>query len=100
MAKIKSKEKVTRRKVRFSLQAGNAEEVILMGDFNNWNPKKHPMKRDQSGVWYKDVMLFPGTYEYKFLVDGTWKRDPANELLCRNRFGTYNNVFKLTPRDK
>ena len=100
MARSKPKAKIKRRKVRFSLEAGNAEKVILMGDFNDWNPKKHPMKRDQNGIWYKDVMLFPGTYEYKFLVDGTWKRDPANEFLCLNSFGTYNNVFELTPHDK
>ncbi|MFC1567241.1 glycogen-binding domain-containing protein [Thermodesulfobacteriota bacterium] len=100
MAKSKPKEKVKRRKVRFSLQADNAEKVILMGDFNDWNPKKHPMKRDKNGVWYKDVILFPGTYEYKFLVDGAWRRDPANELLRLNSFGTYNNVFELTPRSK
>lgn len=96
MAKGKSKEKTKRRKVRFSFEAGNAEQVTLMGDFNEWNPKKHPMKRDENGVWYKDVVLLPGTYEYKFLVDGLWVRDPKNENLRLNRFGTYNNVLELT----
>lgn len=100
MARSKPKAKIKRRKVRFLLEAGNAEKVILMGDFNAWNPKKHPMKQDQNGLWYKDVLLFPGTYEYKFLVDGAWIRDPANELLRLNSFGTYNNVFELTPHGK
>ena len=47
-----------------------ARVVILMGDFNNWNPKTHPMKEDLTGVWKRIVMLPPGRYEYKFLVDG------------------------------
>jgi 5'-AMP-activated protein kinase regulatory beta subunit len=67
-----------------------------MGDFNNWNPKKHPMKKDDNGKWAKAVILPPGQYEYKFLVDGQWKEDPQNDRICPNNFGTYNNIFNLT----
>ena len=67
-----------------------------MGDFNSWNPKKHPMKSDGNGIWTKAVMLFPGNYEYKFLVDGEWKEDPENDRKCANCFGTYNSIFNLT----
>ena len=42
MAKVKSKKKIKRRKVTFALDSSGAKEVILMGDFNNWNPQKHP----------------------------------------------------------
>ena len=69
MADVKSKNRKKRRKIMFSFDSSDAKEVILMGDFNKWNPKKHPMKRDGNGVWTKAVMLFPGNYEYKFLVD-------------------------------
>ena len=96
MAKIKSKQKIKKRRVTFSLNSSNAEEVILMGDFNHWNLKKHPMKKDQNGLWAKTVIIPPGTYEYKFLVDGQWKEDPQNDQTCPNCFGTYNNVFILT----
>ena len=95
MAKAKSKKQIKRRKVTFSLDSSDAKEVILMGDFNNWNPKKHLMKNDGNGIWNKAVMLPPGNYEYKFLVDGEWKRDPNNEQTCPNCFGTYNSVFNL-----
>jgi 5'-AMP-activated protein kinase regulatory beta subunit len=98
MAKVEPKKKIKRRKISFSFESSNAKEVILMGDFNNWNPKKHPMKKDNSGKWTKDVILPPGQYEYKFLVDGQWKEDPQNERIRPNRFGTYNNVFNLTKR--
>jgi len=96
MAKIKSKQKIKKRKVTFSMNSSDAEEVILMGDFNNWNPKKHPMQKDRNGMWVKSVIISPGKYEYKFLVDGQWKEDPQNGQTCPNCFGTYNNVFSLT----
>jgi 1,4-alpha-glucan branching enzyme len=98
MTKIIPKKKIKRRKIMFSFESSDAKEVILMGDFNNWNPKKHPMKKDGDGKWTKAVILPPGQYEYKFLVDGQWKEDPQSERNCPNKFGTYNNVFNLTKR--
>jgi len=96
MEKIKSKQKIKRRKVTFSFESSDAKEVILMGDFNNWSKKKHPMKSYNNGMWNKSVMIPPGRYEYKFLVDRQWKEDPQNDQTCLNCFGTYNNVFHLT----
>ena len=96
MATVKSKKKIKRKKVTFSINSTGAKEVILMGDFNNWNPKKHLMKQDGNGVWNKAVILPPGSYEYKFLVDGQWKEDPKNDQTRLNCFGSYNNILNLT----
>ena len=93
---IKSKQTIKRQKVTFSLEAKNAKEVVLMGEFNNWEPKVHPMKNDGNGIWNKTVMIPPGRYEYKFLADGQWMEDPRNDLKCPNCFGTYNSVFNLS----
>lgn len=87
--------KTKRRKMTFSLSSSDAKEVILMGDFNKWNPKKHPMKNDGNGMWKKSVMLFPGSYEYKFLIDGQWREDPQNNHKTVNCYGTFNSVFNL-----
>ena len=87
--------KIKRRKVTFSLQAKEADRVVLVGDFNNWDPKVHPMKNAGDGMWSKTVMIPAGTYEYKFLVDGTWCLDPRNAQTCPNCFGTYNNICDL-----
>jgi 1,4-alpha-glucan branching enzyme len=95
MATVKSKNKSKRKKVTFSINLSGAKEVILMGDFNNWNPKKHVMKRDKNGVWNKAVLLPPGNYQYKFLVDGQWREDPQNDQICLNCFGSYNNILNL-----
>ena len=93
MSQIKSTQKSGRRRVIFSLESPDAGEVILMGDFNQWNPKKHPMKKDNNGVWKKTTLLFPGRYEYRFLVDNRWENDPENHQTCLNRFGSKNNFI-------
>jgi 1,4-alpha-glucan branching enzyme len=92
MTGSKNKGKIKRRRVTLTLNTPNANEVILVGDFNDWNINRHPMKK-KDGVWEKIVMLPPGRYEYKFLVDGQWWTDPKNEETCYNCFGTENNVM-------
>jgi hypothetical protein len=66
--------------VVFRLNASQAEEVYLVGDFNSWNPTMDIMvKRDG----YHEIRLFllPGRYRYAFLVDGKMIPDPDNEHL-------------------
>ena len=96
MSKAKSKQTFQRRKIKFAVEAVDAKEVVLMGDFNNWDPKTHPMKTDGNGLWDKTVMLPPGKYEYKFLIDGDWKEDPQNDQTCPNCFGTQNSILDLS----
>jgi 1,4-alpha-glucan branching enzyme len=93
MPRAKPRSKPNRRRVTFSVTAQEANEVILMGDFNHWNPKTHPMKKDESGKWMKTVIIPPGRYEYKFLVDGNWLEDPLNNVFCINCHGTHNSVI-------
>jgi 5'-AMP-activated protein kinase regulatory beta subunit len=68
-----------------------------VGDFNAWDPEKHPMKRGPDGAWEKTVILAPGTYEYKFFQDGQWMVDPQNDRQRPNRFGTRNSVVVVSP---
>jgi len=96
--KLKLTEKPKRRRMTFSFESPEAEGVILMGDFNHWNAKVHPMKKDKEGVWRKMVMVYPGRYEYKFLVDGHWQLDPQNEDCCLNSFGSRNNVLVVAAK--
>lgn len=97
-AEDKPAAKPKRRRLTFCFESAKAEGVILMGDFNNWNAKIHPMKKDKNGVWKKIVMVYPGRYEYKFLVDGDWQLDPQNEDCCVNSFGSRNNVLVVAAK--
>jgi 5'-AMP-activated protein kinase regulatory beta subunit len=84
--------------VTFRFEAPDVHEVILMGDFNGWNPKKHPMKHNKDGIWEKTAILPPGNYEYKFLVDGNWQMDPESNHVRMNCYGTYNNLLTIKPK--
>ena len=95
MSKTKLEKKI-KRKIQFEFHSPDASEVILVGDFNQWDPKKHVMKKKDSGDWEKTTMLPPGTYEYKFLEDGHWVEDPGNPEIRQNCFGTCNNVLKVS----
>ncbi len=93
--KTKKKESPQKCRVNFSYSAQDAGAVFLVGDFNQWNESSHPMKKDGTGVWKKTVMLAPGVYEYKFVVDGQWQNDPGNQDCCENTFGTTNSRIRV-----
>jgi 1,4-alpha-glucan branching enzyme len=95
MAQTARKKDLKRRRVEFTVEMPQAREVVLTGDFNQWNPKSHPMRRDENGVWRKTVMIHPGRYEYRFCADGEWISDPVNREVCPNCFGTENNVIEI-----
>jgi hypothetical protein len=80
------------RKVRFSIEARGARQVALAGDFNQWD-QKCCCKLKKDGCWERTLLLPPGVYEYKYLIDGQWHMDPNNEQVCINCFGTRNNVL-------
>ena len=84
-----------RRRIQFRLDAPKAREVCLAGNFNQWDGNRHPLKRNMSGTWEKILMLPPGTYEYKYIVDGCWQEDPANGQHILNSYGTVNSLIKV-----
>ncbi len=81
-----------KRRITFYLGAPGASEVILAGDFNNWD-ESFIMNMEPNGKCKKTLMLSPGRYEYKFIVDGRWECDPENPTQCVNSYGTTNSVI-------
>ncbi len=58
------------RGVRFAVWAPNAQRVSVIGDFNSWDGRRHPMrKRIEAGVWEIFIpRLGPGVvYKYELL---------------------------------
>ena len=86
-----SRKQSPKKRVYFRLEAPEARAVALVGTFNSWDPEARVLKRDKSGVWKTWMMLEPGTYEYRFLVDGRW-RNASDAEVVPNPFGTHNNV--------
>lgn len=86
---------IKRRRIQFSYDDTEARDVAVTGDFNTWHPSSHPMKRNGEGRWQKILMLPPGDYEYKFVVDGQWRTDPLNTDQCPNCYGSLNNRLRV-----
>jgi 1,4-alpha-glucan branching enzyme len=79
--------------VHFGVWAPNAQRVSVVGNFNDWDGRRHPMRvRGGSGVW---ELFIPGLREndlYKFEIKSRWgdylavKADP------------YGFFFEMRPR--
>jgi 5'-AMP-activated protein kinase regulatory beta subunit len=95
MIEKNSKLAFKRKKIQFAFYDEDADSVCILGDFNNWDGKKHAMQRDNRNIWRITMLLPPGIYEYRFKVDERWENDPYNENACANCFGTINNVLEI-----
>lgn len=96
-AKAKSKDKSsikTGGNAAFVCQS-NGQKVCLAGDFNGWDPETVPMTKSAEGRFEHRLSLLPGTYRYKFVVDGEWQHDPAAAEQLPNEFGTLDSVIRV-----
>ena len=72
-----------------------AREVLVGGSFNGWQPTATPMTKQRGGQWSTEVLLPPGHYEYRFVVDGQWQDDPMAARFVTNPFGGLNCVVEI-----
>jgi 1,4-alpha-glucan branching enzyme len=73
--------------ISFICVAPGAKQVCLTGDFNDWDPAAHPMKRQPDGAWLLQVPLNHGHHHYRFLVDGKSVLDPHAQGIARDHQG-------------
>ena len=73
--------------VNFICAAPGAKAVFLVGDFNDWHPASHPMKRQPDGAWLLQVHLPHGHHHYRYLVDGKPTLDPRAQGVARDHQG-------------
>jgi len=88
--------KLSKSKQTFSFHAPDAMSVMLVGDFSHWQENPISLQRQKNGSWKTTVSLSPGTYHYRFLVDGEWRDDPECTIRVPNGFGSHNNVRAVT----
>lgn len=89
----------------FAHDAGtNVSEVLLSGSFNDWGGDADHADimtdPDGDGIWEVELDLEPGKYLYKFIVDGTWIRDPANDHKEDDGYGKFNSVIEVPECDE
>ncbi len=77
--------------VLFAVWAPNAARVSVVGDFNQWDGRCHPMRtRGGSGVWELFIPDIGGGTLYKFEL-----RTPHGDISLRS--DPYGNYFQLRP---
>lgn len=85
----------TSNRIEIVFDAGEATEVFIAGDFNQWNPHSTPLHKESNGKWRTLLRLAPGPHEYRFVVDGQWRNDPRAKRSKANPFGGVNSVLQV-----
>ena len=83
-------------KVTFKLQselAKEAKSAVLVGDFNNWNPKKVKMTKLKNGAFTTTLDLETGkSYAYRYMLDGSkWVNDEEADKYVPSGIGVEEN---------
>lgn len=90
--------------ILFTYQNPGAKKVYLVNDFDKY--KKHPMIRNQHGVFY--AIFIPNKYllsqkrreiKYKFKVDGMFDYDHTHNLFESDGANSLISLYYLQPRD-
>ncbi len=87
-------------KVTFRLPqaaAMDAQNVVIAGDFNNWDTTAAPMTRLKNGDFKITLNLDSGReFRFKYLIDGTrWENDWSADRYVRNDYGADDSVLVL-----
>ncbi len=91
-----TKKQPTKQEVTFTLHAEKGRTVYVAGEFNEWNTTAKKMAyKARTGIYTATLKLAPGTYQYKFVVDGVWCADPENVNAVANDQGTFNSVITV-----
>jgi hypothetical protein len=51
---------------------------------------------DGGRVWTKVLRLPPGTYQYRYVVDGEWRSDPDNPRFVAGPVGGRNSLLVVS----
>lgn len=83
-------------KVTFTLpkdMIDSANNVSLVGDFNDWNPEVNPMKHRKDGAFETTVNLEKGhEYQFRYLLNGsTWENDNSADKYVHSPYADTEN---------
>jgi len=84
-------------KVTFTLSlADTPNPVSVLGDFNNWDPHAHPLKKRSNGTRSVSIVMPAGaSYSFKYLAEGdTWFNDIEADDHDTNEYGEVNSVVR------
>ena len=74
---------------------GVGTEVLLAGDFTDWQNGAVPMTKTDNGFEYKKIVPMATTLKYKFIVDDAWIFDAKSPDKIDDGFGGFNGVVDV-----
>lgn len=86
--------------VHVEFSHSQASAVAIAGTFNDWRPTATPMVSLGDGRWFKELVLPPGIYEYRLVVDDEWMPDPRAGETAPHPFGEMNSILKVNGCEK
>ena len=84
-------------KVTFSVEAKEAKEASVIGDFNNWSVEEGVLSKLKNGTFKATFDLIKdATYEFKYVIDGEFVNEPEADSFKWNDFaGAENSVLAV-----
>jgi len=79
--------------ITFDSKDKKYKNVEIAGDMNEWTPGRTLMHL-KDGAWQTDLLLFPGKYQYKLVLDKKWVLDPGNPESVDNNIGGTNSLLR------
>jgi 1,4-alpha-glucan branching enzyme len=83
------------RRIVLSVRNPNAREVRVTGDFTGWSAEGVPLRKTEDGEFEAAMVLEPGVYQYRLLVDGEWADHPEAARRVANPYGSENCVIEI-----
>ena len=82
-------------KVTFSVEAKEATQVSVIGDFNDWKEAEGTLSKLKNGTFKGTFDLNKDSeYEFKYVIDGVYVNEPEADSFKWNDFaGAENSVL-------
>ncbi len=84
-------------RIVFSFHHDRAQSVAIAGEFNDWDATRDVLLKQPHGMWRAEIELLPpGSYQYKFVINGSqWVDDPGNGLKIDDNHGGFNSLLHI-----
>jgi diguanylate cyclase (GGDEF)-like protein len=77
-------------------QGEKVDRCGVVASFNGWDVQADPMNAQEDGSFWVKVGLIPGTYEYKFVLNGEkWIADPAAAEAISDGYWGQNSILHV-----
>jgi 1,4-alpha-glucan branching enzyme len=85
--------KSPKKQVSLVVKAAGAREVVVVGDFNQWNEAGIRLAKSGDEEWKTTLSLEPGEYQYRLRIDGEWRDHAEAQKRVPNPYGSENCVL-------